>query len=281
MEDVEPLLGQDPPHPPDRARREDDVRQRAVRRHDDGATDRDHVSGQVSMPAGSRVEQVGEVPGWVVPHHQLHVVASAAQRGRLVLGVLDDSAPVRPGEGDDDPDLHARTTSNAAASRSAPSATVSSVTASDSRAQPPPLGPKPSPGATATRCSASSPAAVTPSGSRIHTKNVPSQTGGPGSAAERTSRRRSYAATRSATESCGPSSAATVAACNGSKMPTRQWSFRTLTRSTTSALPTTNPIRQPAIPYVFDIDHISTPTSFAPGTDRKLRGSRPSNTRSM
>ena len=30
-----------------------------------------------------------------------------AQRIRLVLGVLDDPAPVRPGERDDDADLHA------------------------------------------------------------------------------------------------------------------------------------------------------------------------------
>src|SRR2546430_2266342 len=52
-------------------------------------------------------------------------------------------------------------------------------------------------------------------------------------------------------------------------------------RSTTSECPTTNPIRQPAIPYVFDIDHISTPTSFAPGVARKLRGRRPSKTMSM
>ena len=47
-------------------------------------------------------------------------------------------------------------------------------------------------------------------------------------------------------------------------------------RSTISELPTTKPTRQPAMPYVFDIDHISTPTSFAPGTARKLSGARPS-----
>jgi hypothetical protein len=47
-------------------------------------------------------------------------------------------------------------------------------------------------------------------------------------------------------------------------------------RSTISALPRTKPTRQPAMPYVFDIDHISTPTSFAPGVARKLCGSRPS-----
>ena len=52
-------------------------------------------------------------------------------------------------------------------------------------------------------------------------------------------------------------------------------------RSTISALPTTKPMRQPAMPYVFDIDHISTPTSFAPGVARKLCGARPSKTMSM
>src|SRR5437867_2355650 len=43
-------------------------------------------------------------------------------------------------------------------------------------------------------------------------------------------------------------------------------------RSTISALPRTNPTRQPAMPYVFDIDHISTPMSFAPGVARGERG---------
>jgi hypothetical protein len=53
-----------------------------------------------------------------------------------------------------------------------------------------------------------------------------------------------------------------------------------LIRSTISALPTTNPKRQPAIPYDFDIENISTPTFFAPSVARKLSGFRPSNTRS-
>ena len=141
------------------------------------------------------------------------------------------------------------------------------------RAQPAPLGPNPSPGATATRCSSSRRSAVSPSGRRSHTKNVPSQTSGvrrarprAGLVAVRTSRRgpRPIPA--------GPSSAAIVARCSGSKIPTRSWSFRRLMRSTISAFPTTKPMRQPAMPYVFDIDHISTPTSFAPGVARKLSG---------
>ncbi len=52
-------------------------------------------------------------------------------------------------------------------------------------------------------------------------------------------------------------------------MPTREWSLNRLMRSTISALPTTKPMRHPAIPYVFDIDHISTPTSFAPAVDEE------------
>ena len=37
------------------------------------------------------------------------VVAELLQRARLVIGVLLDSAPERPGVGDDDPDLHGAT----------------------------------------------------------------------------------------------------------------------------------------------------------------------------
>src|SRR5689334_4330455 len=101
------------------------------------------------------MQEARELPGRVVPHHDAHVVPAATKRSRLMLGVLDDAAPVRPGEGDDDADLHAGVAANARRSRSAPSSIVSSPTASDSRAHPAPLGPKPSPGATATRSSTS------------------------------------------------------------------------------------------------------------------------------
>ena len=46
-------------------------------------------------------------PGRVVAHQDPDVVAAVAEGGGLVLGVLDDPAPVRPGERDDDADLHA------------------------------------------------------------------------------------------------------------------------------------------------------------------------------
>ena len=54
-------------------------------------------------------------------------------------------------------------------SRSRPSSKTSSVTASEIRAQPSPFAPKPSPGASARRCSVSSRSAVSPGGSSIQT----------------------------------------------------------------------------------------------------------------
>src|SRR5581483_9046359 len=173
------------------ARRQDDVRQRPVRRHDHRSANGNDVVGNVAVSSAARVEEARELPGRVVPHEHAHVVPATSKRGRLVLRVLDDATPVGPRERNDDADLHAGAAANARRSRSAPRSIVSSPTASESRAQPAPLGPKPSPGATATRSSASSRSAVTPSGSRIHTKKVPSQTGGSGSVAARTSRRRS------------------------------------------------------------------------------------------
>jgi hypothetical protein len=43
MEDVELLALERGPHAEERARAEDDVRQRSVRRHDHRAADRDHI----------------------------------------------------------------------------------------------------------------------------------------------------------------------------------------------------------------------------------------------
>ena len=61
----------------------------------------------VAVPAGARMEQPRQPPRRVVAHHDLHLVPARAQRGGLVLGVLDDAAPVGPRERHDDPDLHA------------------------------------------------------------------------------------------------------------------------------------------------------------------------------
>ena len=168
VHDIELLLGEHAFHAADRARREHDVRQRAVRGHDDRTADGDDPVGKIAVPAGARVEHPRQVPGRVVAHDDLHVVAAAPQRCALVLGVLDHPSPVRPGERHDDADLHAATAANARASRSAAISTLSSLTASESRTQPAPLGPKPSPGATATRSSVSRRSGVSPSGRRTH-----------------------------------------------------------------------------------------------------------------
>ena len=237
------------------------------------------------IPSGSgpwrpraRVQQAREHARRVVAHQDLHVVTAAPQRRRLVLGVLDDAAPVRPRERDDDADLHARRpAANARApSRSAPSSIVSSL---DGEREPRPAGAARAEalagrdGDAMLRRAAARRSALRAGAARRRTC--------PRRPAARGARRRSRragarsAATRSATESCGPSSAAIVARCSGSKIPTRLWSFSRLMRSTISALPTTKPMRQPAMPYVFDIDHISTPTSFAPGVARKLCGRAP------
>src|SRR3954452_12629489 len=107
------------------------------------------------MATAARVEEARELAGRVVPHQHLDLMPAPAERGRLVLGVLDHAAPVRPRERHDDPDLHAATAESARDSRAAPSSITSSATASETRTQPAPLGPKPCPGATATRCSSS------------------------------------------------------------------------------------------------------------------------------
>src|SRR5205823_4327501 len=99
----------------------------------------------------------------------LHLVPPGAEVAGLVLGELDDRAGIRPREGDDDADLHAGIPASAAARRSIPTPSAASGTARERRAQPAPLRPNPSPGATASRCSASRRSGVTPSGSSSQT----------------------------------------------------------------------------------------------------------------
>ena len=70
------------------------------------------------------------------------------------------------------------------------------------------------------------------------------------------------------------------ASCTGMKMPANWWFCRSSIRATISAFPTAKPSRQPAMPYDFDIEKSSKPTSRAPSTARKLAGLRPSKTRS-
>ncbi len=107
VEHIEALPFEHAPDPEDRPRAEDDVRQRAVRRHDHGAPDRDHVGGGDAVPTDPRVERTRELPGWVIAHHQAYLVSARLQRFGLELGMLDDGAPERPRERHHDADLHA------------------------------------------------------------------------------------------------------------------------------------------------------------------------------
>ena len=59
------------------------------------------------MTADARVQDARELTRWVVAHDQAHVVATLLECRRLQLRMLDDRAPERPRERDDDPDLHA------------------------------------------------------------------------------------------------------------------------------------------------------------------------------
>ena len=99
----------------------------------------------------ARVQEARELPRRIVSHQDLHVVAATTKCGGLVLRMLDDSAPVRPRERNDDANLQTGAPAKALARRAAPISIASSLTASESRTQPAPLGPKPSPGAAAMR----------------------------------------------------------------------------------------------------------------------------------
>jgi hypothetical protein len=52
------------------------------------------------------MEETGQASGPVVAHDQPRLEPELGQGLCLALGVLDDAADVRPGEGDDDADLH-------------------------------------------------------------------------------------------------------------------------------------------------------------------------------
>ena len=90
----------------ERARAEDDVRERPVRGHDDRAADRDDVRRRRAVAAVPRVQRARELAGRVVAHDRHHLVPLPAERLRLELGVLDDGAPEGPRVRHDDPDLH-------------------------------------------------------------------------------------------------------------------------------------------------------------------------------
>ncbi len=107
VEDVEALALERADDPKVRAGRQHDVRERAVRRNDHGTADGYHVRRRLPVAADARVQDARELTRWVVAHDQAHVVATLLECRRLQLCMLDDRAPERPRERDDDPDLHA------------------------------------------------------------------------------------------------------------------------------------------------------------------------------
>ena len=70
VEHVEPLALEHAPDPEERARAEDDVRQRAVRGDDHRPPDGDHVRRRVAVAADPGVERTRELARGVVPHHE-------------------------------------------------------------------------------------------------------------------------------------------------------------------------------------------------------------------
>ena len=105
VEDVEALSLERADDPKVRAGRQHDVRERAVRRNDHGTADGYHVRRRIPVTADARVQDARELTRWVVAHDQAHVVATLLECRRLQLRMLDDRAPERPRERDDDPDL--------------------------------------------------------------------------------------------------------------------------------------------------------------------------------
>jgi len=127
VDDVEPFLVEHTAYLRDRPRRKHDVRQRSVRGHDDGSAHGDDPVGKVTVSTGSRVEKPSHRSGRIMTHDDPDIVPAKAQRVCLILCVLDDPAPVRPGEGNDDADLHP----TAGGRRSIPRQDIHSPMASD------------------------------------------------------------------------------------------------------------------------------------------------------
>ena len=108
VEDVEALSLERAHDSKVRAGRQHDVRERAVRRNDHGTADGNHVRRRVAVTADPGMQDARELTRRVVAHDQAHVVATVLECRRLQLRMLDDRAPERPRERDDDPDLHLR-----------------------------------------------------------------------------------------------------------------------------------------------------------------------------
>ena len=109
VDDVEALLREDPPHPQHRGRGENDVRKRGVRRHDHRPPHRDDVIRRAGVPAFLRVQEPRQAPRRIVTHEDLGLDTETSERPRLVVSVLLDSPPKRPGVGHDNAHLHGKT----------------------------------------------------------------------------------------------------------------------------------------------------------------------------
>src|SRR6516162_4025481 len=94
VDDVELLVVEDATNASDRPRRENNVRERAVRGHDNRTADGDDSFRQGTMPTGPRVEETREPTRGIVAHHDLHIVPAEPESSRLVLAVLDHASPV-------------------------------------------------------------------------------------------------------------------------------------------------------------------------------------------
>jgi hypothetical protein len=69
--------------------------------------ERDHVRRRWVEAAGCRVQEPCQPSRWVMPDQDLRFDAQIRECGRLLFGVLDDSAPEGGAVGNDDSELHA------------------------------------------------------------------------------------------------------------------------------------------------------------------------------
>ena len=106
VQQIELLFAQNSPHSEHRSRAEDDVRQRRVRGNDHGASHRHDVVGWIVVPAGTRVQQSCQTSRRIVADNKARIDAQLAKSAHLMVGVVNNAAPERPGERNDNAHLH-------------------------------------------------------------------------------------------------------------------------------------------------------------------------------